>query len=307
MMGADDAGGGNPGVRPEDYAGLSVAVIGHRGRMGAMFSRRWHEAGIVVRGVDQGPRTEKEDTVTRGAEAPHAVDPYLCEQGQANPEQGGAERNGISAEDMREAVQGAAIVLLAVPAAVLPSLLNQLTPMLSERQILADIISVKMHPLRQMERRYAGPVVGTHPLFGPDPLPEDMLTAVVPGKNAEEQDILLVEGLFALMGSRTFRTTAQEHDRGAAYVQGLNFISSAAYLASLSERQDIMPFLTPSFRRRLESARKLLTEDAPMFQGFTSANPMTPDAIHTFRLFLDLVEGGGLPDVVRRARWWYEK
>ena len=116
----------------------------------------------------------------------------------------------------------------------------------------------------------------------------------------------MVEGLYTAFGCRVFRTTAKEHDRGAAFVQGLNFISSAAYLASLAQREDVLPFLTPSFRRRLEGARKLLTEDGDMFQGFTTANPMTGDAIHTFRLFLDLVEGGGLPDVLRRARWWYE-
>ena len=116
----------------------------------------------------------------------------------------------------------------------------------------------------------------------------------------------MVEGLYTAFGCRVFRTTPQEHDRGAAFVQGLNFISSAAYLASLAERDDLLPFLTPSFRRRLEGARKLLIEDGDMFQGFTSANPMTKDAVHTFRLFLDLAEGGGLPDVLRRARWWYE-
>lgn len=261
-------------------SGLKVAVLGHRGRMGEMLTRRWRERGLTVSGAD------------------------LDAHDAANP---GDERNAIPAQAMREAVAGAKAVFLAVPAPVLTSVLDQLVPMLSDRQILADIVSVKMQPLRQMERRYAGPVIGTHPLFGPVPLPEDMMTAIVPGKNAREEEITLVEELFALIGSGTFRTSAEEHDRGAAYVQGLNFVSSAAYLASLAERQDLMPFLTPSFRRRLEGARKLLTEDGDMFQAFTAANPMTPDAIHTFRLFLDLVEGGGLPDVLRRARWWYER
>ena len=163
-----------------------------------------------------------------------------------------------------------------------------------------------MLPMEQMEAAHRGPVVGTHPLFGPEPAPDDLAVAVTPGHKADEEHIRLVEGLYAAFGCRVFRTTAGEHDRGAAFVQGLNFISSAAYLASLAERDDLLPFLTPSFRRRLEGARKLLIDDGDMFQGFTSANPMTNDAVHTFRLFLDLAEGGGLPDVLRRARWWYE-
>lgn len=269
--------------------GMRVAIIGHRGRMGAMLMRRWLAAGLAVSGAD---RDSADDADINAAATMPTTMPA---------------RNAIAGAAIREAVAGARVVILAVPALVLPSLLDQAAPCLTAGQILADVTSVKMRPMREMEKRYAGPVVGTHPLFGPEPLPEDMLTAIVPGSNAVEEDIRIVEGLFGLAGSRSFRTTAEKHDRGAAYVQGLNFVSSAAYLASLAQRDDILPFLTPSFRRRLESARKLLTEDAPMFQGFTTANPLTADAIHTFRLFLDLVEGGGLPDVVCRARWWYER
>lgn len=275
-----DAPSLNDAVKKPAASVIKVAVMGQHGRMGAMLTRRWREAGVEVSGADREASTmaDKADW-----------------------------RNAIPVQAMQEAVAGAQVVLLAAPAPVLPSLLDQLAPLLSSGQILADVTSVKIQPLRQMQRRYSGPVVGTHPLFGPEPLPEDMVTAIVPGENSTEQDTALVERLFAMIGSRTFRTSAEEHDRGAAYVQGLNFVSSAAYLASLAQRQDIMPFLTPSFRRRLEGARKLLTEDGDMFQAFTSANPMTPDAIHSFRLFLDLVEGGGLQDVLRRARWWYEK
>lgn len=266
------------GREPAVMAGLRVAILGHRGRMGGMLMRRWQEAGISVAGADCDDRSRE----------------------------AGHDRNAIPAEAIREAVAGARAVFLAVPAPVLPSLLDKTVSALDGGAVLADITSVKMTPMRQMERRYAGPVVGTHPLFGPVPLPEDMQTAIVPGGKSGENDIRLVEELFAFVGSRTFRTTAEEHDRGVAYVQGLNFVSSVAYLAALAKRQDVMPFLTPSFRRRLESARKLVIEDGDMFQAFTPANPMIADAMHSYRLFLDLVEGGGLPDVVRRARWWYE-
>jgi prephenate dehydrogenase len=202
-------------------------------------------------------------------------------------------------------VRGAHAVALCVPAKALSGLLDDLASALDPGQILFDITSVKMLPMEAMEAAHRGPVVGTHPLFGPNPAPEDLAVAVTPGRRAGEAHIRLVEDLYAGFGCRVFRTTAEEHDRGVAFVQGLNFISSAAYLASLARRDDVLPFLTPSFRRRLEGARKLLTEDGDMFQGVTAANPMTGDAIHTFRLFLDLVEGGGLSDVLRRARWWY--
>lgn len=267
--------------------GLVIALIGHHGRMGDMLMRRWQAAGHEVRGADREP----EDLL--------AAKP-------ADPAGHAETANAISPRALAGAVRGARAVGLCVPARVLPGLLADLRPLLDPGQLLFDVTSVKMLPMEQMEAAHQGPVVGTHPLFGPEPAPEDLTVAVTPGRRAGEEDIRLVEGLYASFGCRVFRTTAGEHDRGAAFVQGLNFISSAAYLASLARREDVLPFLTPSFRRRLEGARKLLTEDGDMFQGFTSANPMIGDAVHTFRLFLDLVEGGGLTDVLRQARWWYE-
>jgi prephenate dehydrogenase len=271
-------------------APLRIAVVGHRGRMGEMLMSRWQKAGHEVQGVDRDP--EK-----------------LCAQGLAGSAQltGHDDTvNAIAPGGLLAAVQGAHAVALCVPAKVLPGLLADLRPLLDPRQILFDITSIKMLPMEQMEAAHHGPVIGSHPLFGPSPEPEDLIVALTPGLRAREEHIRLVEGLYTAFGCRVFRTTAKDHDQGAAYAQGLNFISSAAYFASLAQREDVLPFLTPSFRRRLAEARKLLTEDGDMFHGVTVANPMTKDAIHSFRMFLDLAEGDGLSDVVRRARWWYE-
>ena len=265
---------------------LCIALVGHQGRMGVMLMQHWLAAGYTVRGADCMPGS-----------------------GSAHDSGGGslASPNLIEPEALREAVAGADAIVLCVPAKALSAVLAAIAPYLDSTQVLLDITSVKIIPMQQMEAVHHGPVVGTHPLFGPVSAPEDRIVALTPGARAQAEHISLAQKLFTVFGCRTFCTTAEEHDRGVAFVQGLNFISSAAYFASLAHREDVLPFLTPSFRRRLEGTRKLLTEDAAMFQGFTSANPMTADAIHTFRLFLDLVEGGGLPDVVKRARWWYER
>ena len=47
------------------------------------------------------------------------------------------------------------------------------------KQILADVGSVKTLPIAGMVARYPGPVVGTHPLFGPAPRPADALRVAV--------------------------------------------------------------------------------------------------------------------------------
>ncbi len=198
------------------------------------------------------------------------------------------------------------LVLLCVPIAVLPEVAAHIRPKLDGRQILADIASVKMQPLRQMQAAYAGPVVGTHPLFGPE-MPEGGRVALCPGKSAREEDIMFVETLFERIGCAPFRCTAEEHDEAAAHIQGLNFVTSAAYFAALAERPEFLPFLTPSFERRKEAARTMLTDDGPLFEALFEANPAGQDAVRRFRSFLNLAAGGDLSVLREKAAWWWKK
>ena len=108
-----------------------LAIIGCRGRMGKLLAARWSAAGHDVGGLDL-PLTD---------------------------------------EGFSSALSGADAVFLCIPAGALSEVLPRLAPHLDGRQVLADITSVKMRPLAQMEAAYAGPVVGTHPLFGPKPRP----------------------------------------------------------------------------------------------------------------------------------------
>jgi len=243
---------------------LHAALLGSRGRMGSMLLQRLHAAGISASGADQ-PLTDA------GA---------------------------------RELCAAADLVLLCVPIAAMPEALRTIRPHLNGRQVLADIASVKMQPMSQMQEAYAGPVVGTHPLFGPEPS-DDLRVAVCPGAQAGEEHIRLVEDLFTRIGCAVFRTTAQEHDEAAAYIQGLNFVSNAAYFATLAEHPEFLPFLTPSFQRRQEAARTMLTDDGQLFTTLFEANPASQAAVRSYRAFLNLAAGGDLSLLREKALWWW--
>ena len=133
------------------------------------------------------------------------------------------------------------------------------------------------------------------------------LVCITPGAAATDTHIGLVEGLFKDMGCTTFRSTAEAHDSAAASIQGLNFISSLAYFATLAEHEELLPFITPSFRRRLEASRKLLTEDAPLFEWLFEANPMSQESIRQYRSFLNVAAGGDVNVLVQRAQWWWKE
>ena len=245
-----------------------AAIVGSRGRMGEMLLRRARAAGLDVSGVDQ-PLTE---------------------------------------QALKAALAGADLALLCVPAAVFAEVAKAVTAQLAPGAVLADITSVKERPLRQMEHLWHGPVVGTHPLFGPKSAPgADQPVAVVAGKGAEEAHLARVEGFFTALGCRTFRCSAAAHDRAMARIQNTNFITNLAYFALLAGEAELLPFLTPSFERRRAAAAKMLTEDAELFSGLFEANAHSLEAVRQYRKMLNVAAAGDIDLLCHRAAWWWEE
>ncbi|MDR2055907.1 MAG: prephenate dehydrogenase/arogenate dehydrogenase family protein [Desulfovibrio sp.] len=244
-----------------------VVLVGARGRMGSMLRARAAGKGIAVTAADIPL-------------APDSLGP-ICAH--------------------------AALALLCVPAAVFEDTVRAVCPHLPPRAVLCDITSVKEIPLSQMEKHWPGPVVGTHPLFGPAPAADDdMPVAVVPGRGAKAGHLALVRKFFLAIGCRVFETTAQEHDQAMARIQGVNFITTLAYFALLAGREEILPFITPSFRRRLDAAQKMLSEDAGLFAGIFNANPHSLAAVRQYRQMLNLAAGGDIELLCERAKWWWK-
>jgi len=250
-----------------------VAIVGARGQMGALFVRAFHKAGLTVATLDR-PYTDA------------------------------AIADGLA---------GAQLVILSVPVPAMRAVAEQIAPHLASSTdggaILADVCSVKVRPLEQMMNAYKGPVVGTHPLFGPV-IPEGFhpRVAVTPGRsfpNDEGGAAEAVARVFASAGFEPFASTAEEHDRAMACVQGLNFITTVAYLAAARQTPGIEHYLTPSFERRLEAARKMLTQDRELFQLISEDNPFLQETVRQFTAYLDLAAGGDLDLLSARASWWW--
>jgi prephenate dehydrogenase len=259
------------------FAGIKrIAIVGARGQMGALFVRAFHKAGYAVTTLDRPYRPDGTD------------------------------------ETIRAALKDADMVLISVPVTATRQVAKTLAPFMKPGAILCDVCSVKVNPLRQMLEAYAGPVVGTHPLFGPV-IPEgfDPRVAVTPGREIpgnetpEGSAAQAVSDVFARSGFAPFASTAEEHDRSMAVVQGLNFITTVAYLAAARQTPGIENFRTPSFERRLEAARKMLTQDRELFQLISEDNPYLQETVRQFTAYLDLAAGGDLDLLSARASWWW--
>lgn len=256
-----------PATDDPAFAIASLALVGARGGMGKLIAQRSREAGIDVRELDR-PLTD---------------------------------------EKLAKAIAGADMVLLSVPVYATDEVAQRIAPYMGGAQILADVGSVKTLPIAGMTARYAGPVVGTHPLFGPAPGLSDALRVAVmdgrPGRDAWATGA--VSAWCARIGFAPFPSSAEEHDRAAAYVQGLNFVTTLAYLAAQAAGGEVQNYLTPSFTRRLAAAEKLITKDAALFTALFEANPYSHEAVRNFRSFLNLAVGGDVDLLVRRAEAWW--
>lgn len=256
----------------------SIAIVGARGGMGRLFAARCRAAGLAVR-----------------------------EMGRP-----------LTPEKVAEAVAGADMVLLSVPVTATGDVARCVAPHMKKGAILADVGSVKVMPVQDMLSAYGGPVVGTHPLFGPNPAagertgPEgegqSLRVAVMAGcPGRDEAALVAVERLMERLGFTTFRTDPHEHDRAMAFVQGLNFVTTVAYLAAQQNAGEIEKFITPSFTRRLEAARKLILEDAGLFGVLFEANPHSQEAVRTYRNYLNVAAGGDVDLLAKRAAAWWNR
>ncbi|MFO8032480.1 MAG: prephenate dehydrogenase [Desulfohalobiaceae bacterium] len=243
----------------------SISIIGASGAMGRLFQERMQDNNLEVLALDKPLQTQ----------------------------------------DLAGCLPESDLVLLAVPAQAFVQVLEEIKGHLRPKTLLADICSVKIRPLELMLRYHQGPVVGTHPLFGPEPEPGTSLrTALVQGRNPSA--LHQIQELMQEIGLEPFFCSAQEHDRALAYIQGLNFVSTVSYLATLTDDPGIERFLTPSFKRRLDAARKMLTQDADLFQNLFEANPYSFEAVRQYRQFLNLAAAGELDLLQDKASWWWQ-
>lgn len=127
-------------------------------------------------------------------------------------------RLGSKDWDNAEAIlDGAGLVVVTVPIHLTDTVIRRLGE-LPDNCILVDLTSVKTEPLQAMMEVHKGPVVGLHPMFGPDvsSLAKQVI-AFCDGREPEAYQWLLEQ--FRIWGARLHRISAIEHDQGMTLIQ----------------------------------------------------------------------------------------
>ncbi|MDC0602932.1 bifunctional chorismate mutase/prephenate dehydrogenase, partial [Aliiglaciecola sp.] len=125
------------------------------------------------------------------------------------------------------------LVLVAVPIKITEQVISQLSPLLPKNCILADVTSTKQKPLDAMMKNHSGPVVGLHPMFGPDVVSLVKQVVVVCDGREPEKYAWLVEQI-RIWGAIVHQSTAKQHDDAMAFIQVMRHFSSFVYGAHLA-------------------------------------------------------------------------
>jgi len=154
--------------------------------------------------------------------------------------------------------------------------LRQIAPRLRPGCVVLDTCSVKVYPLALMTEILddSVQVIGTHPMFGPDSAKDGVagLPLVFSPIRCSEQTAKTWREEFIAMGLEVKDLTADEHDREAAFTQGVtHFIGRL--LADMKLRPSSIS--TVGYRQLLSVTEQTCNDPYQLFEDLQRFNPYT--------------------------------
>jgi len=187
----------------------------------------------------------------------------------------------------------ASVVVVAVPIRLTSMIIQKLNTLPLDC-ILADVTSIKEMPLYEMMKVHQGPVVGLHPMFGPDVSGLIKQTIIAcEGRSPEQYNWLLAQ--FKVWGAKIYPVEASAHDQAMSMVQVMRHFSTIAYGYHLmTEGADISQLVemsSPIYRLELIMVGRLFAQDPVLYSDIIFSNHDNVAMMKRFAYrFLELLE-----------------
>ncbi|MGA2973975.1 MAG: prephenate dehydrogenase/arogenate dehydrogenase family protein [Spirochaetia bacterium] len=169
-------------------------------------------------------------------------------------------------------------VFLCVAISAMQEVLPRIRERLSRDAVVMDTCSVKVHPVGLMRRHLpaTATLLGTHPMFGPDSahggvsgLPMILCPVRIAARELERW-----RGFFSSLGLAVTIMSPAEHDREAAFTQGVaHYIGRV--LSDLGVRPS--PIGTVGYNKLLEIVEQTCNDPLQLFLDLQRYNPYTRD------------------------------
>ena len=184
-----------------------------------------------------------------------------------------------------EYLKRAKIVIVSVPIDITIDIIKKLSPMLREDQILCDFTSVKAPIVEAMMKYHKGPVLGLHPMFGPDVKSLVKQVVVTVPERDEKASEFLVEQL-RIWGATICKCSAKEHDDAMAIIQALRHFSTYSYGTFLQklapDLEKLKSLSSPIYRLELMMVGRLFAQDPRLYADIIMSSKHNSDLIENF-------------------------
>lgn len=161
----------------------------------------------------------------------------------------------------------AGLVIVGSPIDVTVSVIEQLS-YLPDDCILADITSIKDAPLQAMLKVHKGPVVGLHPMFGPDISSFAKQVIVYCDGRGKEKYQWLIEQM-KIWGAHLYNVDSIVHDESMTLIQALRHFTSFVYGSHLkdvnADLKQLLDLSSPIYRLELAMVGRLFAQDPALY------------------------------------------
>jgi chorismate mutase/prephenate dehydrogenase len=176
------------------------------------------------------------------------------------------------AEDLFRAID---LVIVTVPINLTEKIIRQAAPFMPSYAILADFTSNKKDALKVMVDAHSGPVVGLHPMHGPD-LQNLSKQLMIYSHGRDEDAYTWVLNQFQLWGMRLLQVDPDRHDRVMHMVQGLRHFVALLHGSFMKDfdlkPEEILHFSSPIYRAELMMTGRIFAQDAELYADIVFAN-----------------------------------
>lgn len=167
------------------------------------------------------------------------------------------------------------MAIVSVPINVTIDVIRRLAPRLKNDTVLADFTSNKSEPIEAMIEVHPGPVLGLHPMHGPDVHNlSKQLMVCCPVRGAEQSSWFVEQ--CKLWGMRTIEADPDKHDHVMHMVQGLRHFVALLH-GSFMETYDLDPksildYSSPIYRAELMMTGRIFAQSAELYADIVFAN-----------------------------------
>ncbi|MDZ8088957.1 MAG: bifunctional chorismate mutase/prephenate dehydrogenase [Nostoc sp. DedQUE12b] len=174
------------------------------------------------------------------------------------------------------------LVLVSVPIEHTVDVIKRAAKYLAPNTALCDITSIKTQPTQAMLEHHSGPVMGLHPMFGPNIKSFfGQKVVVCPGRSDDSFQWFL--DLIKSQGGELIFCTPEEHDQMMVIVQATQHFcrfSLGIFLAQTKiDIQQTLTMSTPNYRQEIDIVKRLFSQNPHLCVDIMLATEERCDAI----------------------------